>query len=200
MYSRHDWYDDFFGEKDSLQEYYYAMSKGKFTWASAEESCSKDALPEKDAVSDIFDRENDGIIHVTLNTDHAEWTSFNENPKDSAALEAALVDALEKADAYIDFSKYDNDHSGVIENNELGVSFILAGYDDSKAEPGAKFYKSHKKMMLRSHQGIMEYKDNRYFDGVRVDTYIACSDRDIVDDDTEDDTDNNVRQTVITAL
>ncbi|MBQ9550846.1 MAG: hypothetical protein IJU87_08540 [Lachnospiraceae bacterium] len=193
--TRFGWHERFFGDKDSLQDYYSVMSGGKFTWVPAEEDCSTDVLPEKDTVSEKFDRKNDGIIHVTVEGAHREWGDTDNDDKMDTIFQS-LIAALEKADKYIDFSKYDRNNNKEIENNELGVGFILAGYEAAGASKGTKFYDKHKNMMLWSHQNEMYYKDDSegYFDGVRIASFIAVPDRKVVERDKESDGDENVEE------
>ena len=191
----HEWYDDFFGDKDSLQDYYSIMSNRKFTWVPAEENCSTHDPQEKDTVKESFDRINDGIIHVTLNEDHGEWGDTNNDDK-MGTIDQSLIAALDKADEYIDFSKYDRNDNKKIENNELGVGFILAGYEAAGAGSGTEFYNAHKNMMLWSHQSEMSYEDDSegYFDGVRIASYIAVPDFAVIDSEKEDVSDANVKK------
>ena len=192
---RHEWYDDLFGDKDSLQDYYSIMSNGKFTWVPAEETCCNDRLPEKDTVSDRFDVVNDGIIHVKLDEDHGEWGDLT-NSKKMDTIDASIIRAIEKAGEYIDFARYDTNHNKIVENNELGVGFILAGYSGAEAGTDSKFFNAHKEMMLWSHQNGLTYPDDKtgYVDGVRVASYIAVPDSTVKDSEKEDDSDENLEK------
>jgi len=195
--TRFEWYDDLFGEKDSLQDYYSVMSNGKFTWVPAEEDCSVENLPEKDTVSEKFDIKNDGIIHVTINKAHGNWGDLNSDDTDMDTLNDSLIEALKQASQYIDFSKYDKNKDGKIANNELGVGFILAGYEAATANSGTEFYKAHKNKMFWARQSKLEYKNDTEgpFNGVRVDFFIAITDREVKDDKITDVSDANTEQT-----
>ena len=192
---RHEWYDDLFGDKDSLQDYYSIMSNGKFTWVPAEETCCNDRLPEKDTVSDRFDVVNDGIIHVKLDEDHGEWGDLTNSEK-MDTIDASIIRAIEKAGEYIDFARYDTNHNKIVENNELGVGFILAGYSGAETDTTSKFFNAHKEMMLWSHQSGLTYPDDKtgYVDGVRVASYIVVPDSTVKDSEKEDDSDENLEK------
>ncbi|MCR4589196.1 MAG: hypothetical protein K5668_00050, partial [Lachnospiraceae bacterium] len=117
------WSEKLYGEGDTLQNYYYEMSDHKFTFVPAEENC------EIDNGTTGFDEINDGIIHVTVGRDHGVWEDLN-NDDAWADLAVVLREALEKsAYYYIDITKYDKNNNRQIDTNELGISFIIAGYN-----------------------------------------------------------------------
>lgn len=65
---------------------------------------------------------NDGIVSIQLNTQHPE--------NDSEAY-IGLAQALREVDNKIDFSNYDSNANGFISPEELLLTFIIAGYEDS---------------------------------------------------------------------
>ena len=151
------WSEKLFGEDDTLKNYYYEMSDHKFTFVPAEESCEiRNSTPG-------FDEENDGIIHVTLDSNHGSWGGAEDN-----GLNSALRNAVYEAGQYIDFSRYDNNRNGSIDNNELGISFIVAGYSAADAiDPTVP-----EDQLLWPHQYYLENAYDRSRT-VRIDSYIA---------------------------
>ncbi|MCR4590869.1 MAG: hypothetical protein K5668_08620, partial [Lachnospiraceae bacterium] len=115
------WSNKLYGDGDTLQNYYYEMSDHKFTFVPAKESCEiHNSTPG-------FDEKDDGIIHVSLDSAHGEWGTLSDNSVEEIA--DTLVDVLNAADPYIDIFDYDKNGNGDIDENELGVSFIFAGYN-----------------------------------------------------------------------
>lgn len=84
---------------------------------------------------------NDGIISVTLNEDHPN-TDIDQNreqdpytgeitPSFEEAAYPDLKNALIAADPFIDYQSYDSDGNNHITPDELLLTFIIAGYEDS---------------------------------------------------------------------
>ncbi len=122
--SANEWNSKIFGSSSGqLNHYYKDISGGTFAFTPSAESQGC---------------ENDGIIRVSLSSDHP-------NPGESGVTRIfleTLEDALNVADNDIDFSSYDNELTGndtnEIEPQELQVMFILAGYEasyDSEKSP-----------------------------------------------------------------
>ena len=99
----------FGGQRHQLNHYYHETSAGKFIF---------ERVNENEGTAD------DGVITVTLNKKHP-------NSGSSTTIHSDLKQAVEAADAYIDFSRYDTDGSGTITPNELQVMFIVAGDEDA---------------------------------------------------------------------
>lgn len=155
------WSEKLFGEGDSLRNYYYEMSDHKFTFVPAEESCVSSNSTRG------FDEINDGIIHVTLDRDHGSWGDLNN--ANIADLLQALGEAVQKAGDYMDFSRYDTNKNRVIDNNELGISFIVAGYNAAEPQDASV----SQSQLLWPHQYAFYY--NLRVDNVRIYSYIAIS-------------------------
>ncbi len=147
---------------DSLQEYFRVMSHDKFVL---------DRVAETEGA-------NDGVIHVTLNYDH--WDSSD---KDYAKYyEAKAVnDAILTANQYVDVSNYDIDGSKVIENNELMIVVIFAGYNTAAINKND--ITDPKKMSGAGYAGFpREFKDENknsvtylpIIDGKTIKPYITC--------------------------
>jgi len=109
------WSSKLFGNNEhELNHYYKEVSNSKFQFEKAVES------------SGI---ENDGIVSVTLNKNHPDMdidSSFY-----SFLVHIDLKGVLENLDSMVDFSNYDNDANGYITPDELLLTFVLAGYEDS---------------------------------------------------------------------
>ena len=176
-----DWSSSIFNSDRSLAEYYSDMSLGQFTFTPARETSAFGGENRNAA-----DKANDGVIHVTLDLPHDDWRlEFPYMSKKDIAttqtLSDALCAALDKADAYLDFSAYDTDQNGEITTDELAVGFVFAGYEASSSGS----YKLGNSKYLWSHawslQGI---KDDYEFpfdlpapDDVTVSSYIAISEQ-----------------------
>ena len=156
------WSEKLFGEGDSLKSYYYEMSDHKFTFVPAEESCVSSNATRG------FDEINDGIIHVTLDRDHGSWGDLNNNAN-IADLLRALGEAVQKAGDYMDFSRYDTNRNGIIDNNELGISFIVAGYNAAERLDRSV----SQNQLLWPHQ--YNFLNDLRVDNVRIYSYIAIS-------------------------
>ena len=110
------WYDICFSDKHyNLNSYYKYISNERFWWVPVEETCGTP---------------NDSVVTVTLkgvphpnraeasNTDAGGLSSGNERRL-----------AVEAADEYVDFSKYDKDGSGDIDFTEMTIMYIYGGYE-----------------------------------------------------------------------
>ena len=129
-----DWYDTIFQDKDSLRQYYLDQSYGQFTFAPVAETSQYDGETNRNTA----DRPNDGVVHVTLTAEHDDWTLNEQETREEEfrhnhSMGVAFIEAIEKAGAYVDFSAYDADGNGKIENDELAVAFVVAGYEASAA-------------------------------------------------------------------
>ena len=176
-----DWAQEVFRADMSLSEYYSDMSLGQFTFTPVRETSAYGG-----ANKNVADAADDGVVHVTLSTDHDDWTleySYMSR-KDIAtnrSLLEALIAAVNAADAYIDFSAYDVNNDGEITTDELAIGFVVAGYEASTAMS----YTFDKSLYLWSHaysfsECIEEYGftyDLPQADGVKLDSYIAISEQ-----------------------
>ncbi|MEA2099069.1 MAG: M6 family metalloprotease domain-containing protein [Campylobacterota bacterium] len=109
------WSAKLFGKEDhQLNHYYLEVSNGKFEFEKANET--------NGAI-------NDGVVSVRLNKNHPD-ASVDSSDYDSKT-HPDLKDALIAIDNEIDFSNYDSDADGHITPNELVLTFIIAGYEDS---------------------------------------------------------------------
>jgi len=111
------WSKKIFGFEDhELNDYFKEISYGRFLFKEANET---------------YNVNNDGLITVSLDEDHpnpgSEGTSFLDE----------LVDAVNLADEYIDFSAYDTNEDSAISYDELQIMFLVAGGESATgASPG----------------------------------------------------------------
>ena len=176
-----DWSDSIFHTDRSLAEFYTDMSLGRFTFTPAQETS---AFGEENR--NTADAANDGIIHVTLDLPHDDWTLeyAYKSQKDIATtrtLSQAILAALHAADSYLDFSAYDVDCSGAITTDELAVGFVFAGYE---ASTSYSYQKGISKYLWSHAWSLQEILDDYAFsfdlpslDGVNVSSYIAISEQ-----------------------
>ncbi|MEI5990207.1 hypothetical protein A5881_001700 [Enterococcus termitis] len=73
----------------------------------------------------------DGIVKVKLDSPHPDYKTI---PNDTTnASRRIVIEALKKANDYIDFASYDTNGNDVIEQNELHIMTIIAGYEGSNS-------------------------------------------------------------------
>ena len=130
----YDWNETLFSDDKSITSYYSDMSFGKFTFLPAAESSAYNVGGN----TNTADKADDGVIHVKLNARHEDWaTKYSDPRKDKEQyrqLTLVFKEAIEQAGSYIDFAAFDADGSGTIENTELAIGFIVAGYEGSYLE------------------------------------------------------------------
>jgi M6 family metalloprotease-like protein len=108
----HDWAEKFFGETQSVKDYYREVSYGHLELVPAPES---------------HGTENDGIVGwLTLAQDHP-----NMGGTLGAATEELARAALNAADEFVDFASFDKNRDGAISTDELHIIIVAAGYDTS---------------------------------------------------------------------
>ncbi|MDD7198451.1 LPXTG cell wall anchor domain-containing protein [Parafannyhessea umbonata] len=118
----YDWNKSFFTGEYSVSSLYSISSEGKFTWTPASESSAYGVGGN----TNVADKANDGVIHVTL--DHAYGSPDPFTPGDADYI-TDMEDAVKAAAQYVDFSAYDTDGDGKVEANELGLGVVFAGYE-----------------------------------------------------------------------
>ncbi len=114
-----DYYDSFFGKEGSLSDYFYEMSCGRIKYVPAK----TDTKAEGQSVSD-------GIISVTVNDRHPSAYKVI-SPATYKMYCARMVDkAVDLANQYVDFSKFDANKDGELSADELCIVIINAGCDE----------------------------------------------------------------------
>ncbi len=107
----HDiWYNIIFGEEgQTLMNYYKLMSDGKFYFTPA---------PETYADADKKGVENDGVVEIVLKGKHLAT-------QDSYVY--YFSQAISQVNEYVDFSVFDTNKNGRVDEYELVISFINGG-------------------------------------------------------------------------
>ena len=123
-----DWSDKIFCGDESLQQYYTDMSFGQFTFVPASETSQYGT----DGNTNTADSVNDGIVHVNLDMEHDNWV--DDTDASYKSMYNMFSSAVNAADSYVDFSTYDYNGNGKVENNEMALGFVVAGYEGSESE------------------------------------------------------------------
>ena len=177
----YDWGTLFFEGSTSLAQYYMDMSFGQFTFLPVQETSAYGV----DGNTSPSDQENDGIIHVQLSTTKQKgWALSNYDRAADLENMKAFADALSIAGEYMDFSAYDSNGDGMIQNSELAVGFVVAGHDAAYVAsisalnkkyfswPNAFSFSECRDMWKNNLSGFPEVP---VIDGVKVDAYIAIA-------------------------
>ncbi len=96
----YDWANEIYRSQESLRAYYSDMSFGKFTFDPVRESsaCGVDGNTNR------ADRADDGVIHVTVNRNHDNWTGVGLTQTGvklrDLAMARAICDAINEAGRY----------------------------------------------------------------------------------------------------
>lgn len=130
------------GSKGSVHDYYFNNSNGK------------------------FDPDYDVVGPVTLDKSYKYYGGNNAGGNDTHP-EEALYDACVKIDGDIDFSVYDNDRDGYVDN----VFFFYAGYGEAQGGGDDTIWPHSWSLQYSSNYKV---RANR-FDGVKVGSYACAS-------------------------
>ncbi len=182
----YDWANEIYRSQESLRAYYTDMSFGKFTFDPVRETSAY----QKDGNTNRADRQNDGVIHVTVNRNHDNWTGIGLTSVGVAtrdlAMGRAISDAIQKAGNYMDFAQYDANRDGEIGTEELAIALVFAGFEASAinengfVEGVAKYLWAHAWSLTEM---IDDYGWRRSSlsepkpDGVKVSSYIAIAEQ-----------------------
>ena len=99
----------FFGDNNSVKDYFLETSYGKL-----------EIIPASETYTTDYNGEDDGVIHVTLDMNHP-----NKLTPD------LVKGAFEKANHYIDYASYDKNEDEFITPNELSIILVVAGYEEA---------------------------------------------------------------------
>ena len=181
----------FFEDAKSVSQYFHDQSYGQFTYSPAPETCAAGAAGN----TNTADQVNDGVVHVTLKTDHADWADLvshettDEDQKAAYATEyakslfPALSEALRQADAYVDFASFDKNGDGKIQTSELALCFQFAGSEASEVDDADYKTVDRKKLFWSNASSLenliqnAELEDTEVpkLDGVSVSDYIGVA-------------------------
>lgn len=128
--NNYDWGRTLFTQDASLTNYYNDMSFGQFTFAPVRESSAYGV----DGNTNVNDKANDGVIHVNVPYNHDNWLFVDDNDHyHNSTLSTVLDRAFKEADKHLDFSMYDSNNDGIVQNNEMGLVVLMAGYEGSSS-------------------------------------------------------------------
>ena len=122
----YDWASVAFTSPDSIASYYSDMSNGSFTFKPAAETSAYGV----DGNTNKADKVNDGVVHVSMPEAHQNWDGFET----TAVFESMLGmfgRVFQAASAYVDYASYDTNGNGILEDDELAVAYVIAGYEAS---------------------------------------------------------------------
>ncbi len=143
-----DHYDLYFGDGLSLTNYYEELTMGAFKFVPIE----FDVVPEGSPVTN-------GMIEVVVHHPHP-----SSGAGGSAKAQSAIKAVFEATDPYIDYTKYDINGNGRIDDTEMGVVILNPGQDASN---GTNAMGGRQKFQVHgTSQGLPAYCDELYFSKV----------------------------------
>jgi M6 family metalloprotease-like protein len=114
-YSSSAWSNAVFGMTGkTVNTFYDETSNGRFRYLPAAENEGTT---------------NDGVVRVTLSSSHPNTTTIGDTVR------TAVKAALTAADASINYQAYDTNGDGSIENDELQLALVFAGYEAAYNAP-----------------------------------------------------------------
>ena len=114
-----DWKKRVFGSSNSVKDFYKETSYGQFNVVPAKENQGT---------------KNDGIVKVKLN----KMKHPNTRGNTGDANRKVTKKALEAANKYVDYSKFDLDSNGAVDASEAVFVVVCAGYETSYGGTNAK--------------------------------------------------------------
>ena len=167
--TENNWAEALFGQNDSPAAYYRDMSAGVFTFVPANESSVSGAADN----TNVADRENDGIVHVTLHRPHGAWGAVNVDRAVTKDFARVVIESLQEASSFIDFPSFDANGDGSLSRDELAICICVAGYEASAVTD----YQRGDIPLLWAHSGMLSVIDDgiRSIDGLRFEEYIAIA-------------------------
>lgn len=142
-----DHYNLYFGDGLSLTNYYEELTMGAFKFVPIE----FDVIPEGSPVTN-------GMIEVVVHHEHP--SAYGGSAKAQSAIKAVF----EATDPYIDYTKYDINNNGRIDETEMGVVILNPGQDASN---GTNAMGGRQKFQVHgTSQGLPAYCDDLSFSKV----------------------------------
>ena len=139
--SESQWVNYYFGSSNSVAAYYSEVSGGQFTIVPGQES---------------YGASNNGVVFVSVPGSHP-----NTSNSSNTAIDDRIVEAIQAANNSINFAAYDTDSNGFVSTEELGLSFVFAGYSGSAGGPSPSIW---------PHASVLG-GNGLTVDGVRVSAY-----------------------------
>ncbi|MDO4860337.1 MAG: hypothetical protein Q4A48_04870, partial [Bacillota bacterium] len=153
----YDWYKKLFDPMNSrsLRQYFTDMSYGQVAFVPVSETSRGG---EGGNTTNTCDKVNDGIIHVNVDKDHKDWyTTDIDNIDNGKIMLRSFVQAANKAKNYVDVSDLDANGNGYLDEEELALVFIVAGYDYGSTEK-----KKDSDLYIRNHKSSIASLINKY--------------------------------------
>lgn len=177
-----DWNAALFGPSETPASYFLDVSNGLFTFVSAPETSAGGIGGN----TNVADRANDGIVHVTLHRPHGAWGPVNVENSVARDFAQMVMDAMEAAAPYVDFASFDTDGNGILSQQELTVCICVAGYEASSVVD----FRRDDIPLTWSHAGLLTVlgQGDKVVDDVRFETYMAIAERYWEDGDPLDTT------------
>ena len=133
----YDWTKTIFQGEYSLAQYYKDMSFNQFAFVPAKETSAYNVGGNHNKK----DKANDGVVHITVDADHGCW-DLSDDDEDAKWI-SCLVEGVNKADDYVDFSTFDKNQDGEITTDEMALAVVVAGYEaafDGDLTEGENYY------------------------------------------------------------
>ncbi len=110
----HNWENTFFSENgNTINNYFNSVFNKRLILTKAEETQGK----------------NNGIVKICKDYNHPEFYKNYENQNKKIREEAVKI--IKDVDQYVDFKLYDKNNNKLLDQNELIIYFIFAGYESS---------------------------------------------------------------------
>lgn len=148
-YSEADWEKRIFSQTGkSLATFYQEVTNDKITIVPAKESYGK----------------QDGIVRVKVDQGHPNASS------NFSKIRPSLKAALESIQGLVDLSEYDTNKNGLIEQNELHIVSIFAGYEATSINFSPNIW---------AHKGSFQGREVGYpvVDGIKLNNYSMVGER-----------------------
>lgn len=163
----YDWTREMFTGQYSTSKFWSDASNDTFTFSAAPETSAQGAGGN----TNQYDKENDGVVHVSLDMPHGNWGGFETDEQMESMVEM-FVAAFEAADAYVDFSAFDKNGDAKLTTDELALCFVIAGRETSFDEDNNHSIWAH--AWSTSSASELFGKDYSFVaDGISTSDYIA---------------------------
>lgn len=140
------WSEMFFGDgPKGLKAYFETQSDGHFRFLPAEENYANESKNN---------RVNDGVVEVSVNTHVPQTTKSSTGDPEREDVLNAVVN-----NGYVDFTVYDKNKDGKVNETELVVAFIVAGYEFTRNGSQTPSYNAHKLSFNYSFNGTIVSTD-----------------------------------------
>lgn len=167
----YDWGATLFGPQGTPAAFYRDMSGGSFTFTPARETSAANVAGN----ANTADRENDGVVHVTLHREHGAWGAVNADSAVARDFAWSVMEMLAAAGEFIDFGSYDANGDGTLKPQELAICICVAGYEASSVSD----FRRTDIPLTWAHSGKLEIigDHDRKIGGLKFHSYIALAEK-----------------------